>query len=114
MLRNIVAVRRDGFDVKILTIIVDVPSFDFDLKAAVEAAATDYVKTPEGRHVYKGNHSEMNWADFSWSVPNSFCEKHGFKRIETAVLKDLFVNWDEDLVDESQVYDEEDDESEEE
>lgn len=113
MLRNIVAVRRDGFDVKILTIIVDVPSFDFDLKAAVEAAATDYVKTPEGRRAYEGNHSEMNWADFSWSVPNSFCEKHGFKRIETAVLEDLFVNWDEDLVDEGQVY-EDDDESEEE
>ena len=112
MLRNIVVIRRDGFDIKIITIIVDVPSFDFDLKAAVQAAATDYVKTPEGRRTYEGNCSEMNWADFSWSVPNSFCEKHGFKRIETAVLDDLVVNWDEDLIDESQIYDE-DNESEE-
>lgn len=111
MLRNIVAVRRDGFDVKILTIIVDVPSVDFDLEAAVKAAATDYAKTPEGRSVYEHNHSEIDWYDFSWSVPNSFCEKHGFKRIETAVLDDLFVNWDENLVDEDRVY--EDDESEE-
>ena len=92
MLRNIVAIRRDGFDVKVLTIIVDVPSADFDLKAAVIAAATDYVKTTDsGRLTYEGNCSEINWADFLWAVPNPFCAKHGFRRIETAVLDDVIA-----------------------
>ena len=112
MLRNIVAIRRDGFDVNVFTFIVDVPNAYFDLESAVKAATIDYLKTPEGRRVFERNCCEMNWADFCFYVPNSFCEKHGFKKVKTDVLPNIIVNWDEELVDESQVFGDEDFESE--
>lgn len=31
-------------------------------------------------------------------VPNSFCEKYGFKKIDSA-LSDIVVDWDEHIVD---------------
>jgi hypothetical protein len=105
MLRNVIAIRRDGFDVQQIAILFEVPDQDFDLKAAVVSAATDYVKTPEGRKIYEGNCSEMNWSDFAWIVPNEFCEKHGFRKVDSGVLPDIIVNWDMNLVDDSQLSD---------
>lgn len=38
------------------------------------------------------------------SVPQEFCKKYGFKRIDSAV-SDIEVDWDEQLVDDSQIVD---------
>lgn len=38
------------------------------------------------------------------SVPQEFCEKYGFKRIDT-IVSDIEVDWDEQLVDDSQIED---------
>ena len=107
MLRNIVAIERDGFKVRTLTIVCEVPSKDFDLISAAKKAATDFCKTNEGREVYIGNCDCFNWADFEVYVPNSFCEIHGFRKVDS-VLSDNEVVWDEQIVDESEL--EEDDE----
>ena len=104
MLRTVVALERDGLDVRVLSLQFDVPNAEFDLKDAVCKASTDYCKTPDGKRTYKYNCSYFNWADFAMSVPQEFCEKYGFKRIDT-IVSDIEVDWDEQLVDDSQIED---------
>lgn len=106
MLRHIIYIREDGRRAMRGTILFEVPNKDFDLCAAVSAAATDYAKTPDGLELYENNSRELNWADFDVHVPNEFCEKYGFRKVKGNVLPNIEVNWDEDLVDESKIYDE--------
>jgi len=100
MLKNIVAIERDGLDVRAMVITFDVPSKEFDIVAAVKAAATDYCMTEDGAKVYEYNCRQFNWADFEANVPNEFCEKYGFKKVDS-LLGNLEVDWDEHLVDDS-------------
>ena len=113
MFRNIIATRHDGRRTHTIVYTFDVPDANFDLEAAIKSAATDYAKTEDGMELYEHNHNEINYGDFSMYVPNEFCEKHGFKKVDTELLPDIHVNFDEDLVDEDQLYSEDDDESEE-
>ena len=106
MLRTIVAIERDGFDVNTLTLQFEVPSEDFDLIAAIKSAAMDYCQTEIGRKTYSYNCGYFNWADFAMSVSNEFCEKYGFKILDS-VCEDVVVDWDEQLVDEIDYEDEE-------
>lgn len=103
MLRNVVAIERDGLDVRVLTIIFEVPDEKFNLRYWVRKAATDYVNTEEGRKIYDYNCSYFNWADFAMNVPNTFCEKYGFSMVDTA-YGDIEVDWDEELVNEDELY----------
>lgn len=104
MLRNIVAVKRDGSDVRVITILCEVPDARFYLPAAAKAAAIEYCHTEEGRAVYKDNFKQFDWTDFEFYVPNSICEKHGFKVVKTALSHEE-VNWDEQLVHEDDLED---------
>lgn len=106
MLRNVVAIERDGWDLRTLTIVFEVPNEAFDLVEAVKKASTEYCQTEEGRATYNYNCHSFNWADFAMSVPNEICEKYGFKKVVDEILSDIEVNWDEELVDESQISDE--------
>lgn len=110
MVKTIIAIEQDGFDVRVLCLNFEVPNKDFDLKAAVEAACVEYCQTEEGRNTYEGNCNNFNWADFDVHVPDEICEKHGFKKIN-AEISDEIVNLDEQLVDEDEVFpDEQEDE----
>ena len=106
MIKTIVATERDGFDIRTLSISFDVPSDDFDLIEAVKKAATDYCLTDEGKMVYEGNCNCFNWGDFATYVSNSFCEPYGFKQINSDV-SEISVNFDEQLVNESDIFEEE-------
>lgn len=108
MIRTIVAIERDGMDLRVLALNFDVPSADFDLKTAVRAACTEYCQTEQGRATYEYNCSSFNWADFAMSVPEEICAKHGFKLITSGVA-DEEVNWDEELVDENDIRQEDED-----
>lgn len=103
MLRNVVAIERDGLDFRALTILFEVPDEKFNLEEAVKKAATDYCLTKEGRKTYDYNCSWFNWADFDLNVPNSFCEKYGFRKVTDGTLSDIIVNWDDHLVDDAQM-----------
>ena len=107
MLRTITAIERDGWDLRTLTIVFEVPDEAFDLVEAVKKASTEYCLTENGRATYEYNCHSFNWADFVMSVPNSICEKYGFKVVVDGILSDIEVNWDEELVDSSQFDDEE-------
>jgi hypothetical protein len=109
MLRNVVAIERDGLDFRTLTIVFEVPDDAFDLVEAVKKASTEYCQTEEGIATYRYNCHSFNWADFAMSVPNEICEKYGFKKVVDGILSDIEVNWDEELADESQILDKEDD-----
>lgn len=102
MLRTVVAIEHDGLDIRVLTLQFDVPSEDFDLRDAVCKASTDYCKTQDGKKIYEYNCSYFNWADFAINVPQEFCERHGFKKIDSAT-SDIEVDLDEQLVDDSEI-----------
>ena len=110
MLRTVVAVERDGIDIRVLTLLFEVPNEEFNLEYWVRKAATDYCLTEKGRALYDYNCCCFNWADFESSVPNEFCEKYGFKKVSSGILSDITVDWDEHLVDDSQMEDAEDEE----
>lgn len=100
MLQTMIAIEQDGRETHAISLLFEVPDKDFDLKGAVYAAATEFCQTEEGRRIYDYNCSCFNWADFSVSVPNEFCEKHGFKKVDS-VLGDIVVDWDEHIVNDS-------------
>lgn len=112
MLQTITAIERDGFNVRVLTITLDVPNKEFNTRQAIIDACTEFVSTEPGRSVYKYNCGNFNWADFDMSVPPEICEKHGFKKIRSD-LGDIEVNWDEHLVDDGKLPADEDDEEDE-
>ena len=98
MLRTIIALEQDGLDIRVLALNFEVPSVNFNLKAAVRAACAEYCQTEAGKATYHYNCNSFNWADFAMSVPADICEKHGFKVIQSDVADEI-VNWDEELVD---------------
>lgn len=106
-LQTIIAVEHDGLDVRVLAIKVRIldPRPNFDIRQAVKDACLDYVRTENGRKTYNYNCGCFNWADFESNVPNEICRNHGFERIDSDVTS-LEVDWDEQLVDEDDVEDE--------
>ena len=109
MLQTVVAIEREGWDVRTLTLLFEVPDEHFNLEYWVRKAATDYCLTEKGRAIYDYNCSCFNWADFEMNVPNEFCERYGFKKINTGILGDITVDWDEHLVDDAQMEDDDED-----
>lgn len=108
MLKTLIAIERDGLDIRAIALNFEVPDEKFNLRAAVRAACTEYCKTEQGRNTYEYNCSSFNWADFAMSVPAEICEKHGFKVMRSDVM-DEEVNWDEELVNPEDIYGPEDD-----
>ncbi|GEM_PF-1940688 len=96
MIRNVVAVERDGFDVRTLTVSFEVPDESFDILAAIERAVEDYVKTEEGKKTYEYTGGYFNLADFDMNVPNEICENHGFKKVDS-LMQDIEIDWDHDF-----------------
>ena len=99
-INTIIAIERDGLDVRVLTIPVQVNDESIDLREAVRKACAYYAKTEEGRKTYEYNCHCFNWADFEAEVPNEICRKFGFEKLE-GNTGDITVNWDEQLVDDS-------------
>ena len=98
MYRTIIVVEHDGPKTREFSMTFELPSADFDLIAAIKNAATDYCKTPDGISVFISNCDSFNWADFETYISDKFCERHGFKKVNST-LEDITVEWDEQLVD---------------
>lgn len=106
MLKTIVAIERDGFNIRTLILTFNVLSKDFDLITAIKKAATDYCNTEDGRKIYEYNCGCFNYADFAMNVTNDFCKKYGFEMIDT-LCENEEVDWDEQLVDNTKIVNEE-------
>ena len=100
MIRTIVVIEQDGLYVSTTTLLFDVPNGSFDLIVAARMAAADFCKTAQGRKLLDATNSRFNWGDFYAHVPQEYCEKYGFRKIET-VLTNFDVDMDEQLVDTS-------------
>lgn len=115
MIQIIQAIRRTAHVTSAVNITLEFPDENFDIKAAVRAACTDFCKTETGREIYEDNCHEFNWVDFSQNVPDEICESHGFRRTSCAqspgekIAPIMEVSMDEDLVDETDIFPEEDD-----
>jgi hypothetical protein len=97
---NIIATEHDGLNTRSMSIQIEALQPNLDIRQAVINACTEYVQTPEGKSIYEYNCHCFNWADFVSNVPNSLCEKHGFRRLNDHV-SDIEVDWDEHLVNDS-------------
>jgi len=94
MLKILTAIERDGLDVRVLSMVFDVPNKEFDIQEGLRKAVTDYCKTEEGRKTYDYNCGNFNLADVDSSLPKMFCEKYGFSIVDT-VITDDYIDWDE-------------------
>lgn len=103
MIKTIVAVDRDGLDVRITVLNFEVPTPDFDLRAAVSAAVKEFCATDAGKAVYKHNCRSFNWGDFDLHVSSEFCEAHGFRKLVSS-LPDNAVDFNEELISEEAVF----------
>lgn len=99
MLRVICAVEHDGRSERILTLAFDVPSEEFDLRAAIRTAVRDYLSTDEGRRTWDYNCRNFNWADFAMNIDSIECQRYGFSPVGNEQYSDLIVDWDEELAD---------------
>ena len=82
-----------------LAIKIEVTKQNIDLKQAIKDACREFVVTPEGLKLYSKNHEQFNWQHFAANVPNTICEKYGFKKVQTDNENVLYEKWDESLVD---------------
>jgi len=94
---TITAIERDGFDVRILTVNLNVIDENINVKKAISDACREYITTPEGKRVYENNGDCFNLADFEVNVPNIICKRYGFEKI-TSQMADYCLDWDEQLV----------------
>lgn len=102
------AIDRDGLDFTVTNIellVKDIMTIE-DVKKAMRLACTKYCKTEEGKKVFIGNCHCFNYGDFLTYVPNTICMKYGIKKEEFITSSGL-VNFDELLVDESEICEEE-------
>lgn len=105
MQKIFVATEQDGLNVRSCVIVLDVKE-GIDVKEAVLTACKEYCQTEEGKNTYIGNCNCFNWGDFDACVPNSICEKHGFRKINFEVNTEN-VDFDEQLVLETDVFSDE-------
>ena len=97
---TITAIERDGLSTRVLTIMLDLLEEDIDIMSAIKEATREYILyTDEGRRTYAYNCHQFNWADFDANVPNEICEKHGFRKVDSAI-NNVDVDWDAQLMDE--------------
>lgn len=81
-IRLITAVAYDGTDIMVLPMPFGVCGECPDLTKAVRDACADYLGTDEGKATYASCGNRFDWSDFWTMVPNSFCEKHGFVKLD--------------------------------
>ena len=80
-------------------IFVEVIDESIDVLEAIKLVVKGFINTKEGRTIYEDNNNEFNWGDFIRFIPNSMCEKYGFKKIN---LEEIEANFYEELYDEGE------------
>ncbi len=94
---TVTAIERDGFDVRVLTVNLNVLDKSINVKNAISDACREYITAPEGRRVYENNGNCFNLADFEVNVPNVICRRYGFEKIRSD-MADYCLDWDEQLI----------------
>lgn len=77
------------------------------VKQAIEDAVKEFCQTEEGRNVYKGNCHSFTWGDLDACVPEMILNKYGLYRPDDTASDILEVDFNEQLVSETDVFEEE-------
>ncbi len=96
-IKTLTAIERGGLEDRVIAVEFEVPGNSFDLETALECAVEDYAKTSEGRDMILSNGGMFNLADIESSLPNSFCEAHGFSKVHTVYDEDPIL-WDRNFM----------------
>lgn len=102
---EILATEQDGFTTRSFCFKLEAEE-NVDVLEAIKKSCDEYCKTEDGKETYIGNCNCFNYGDFDAYVPNSICEKYGIRKINSDLVQ-LYVNFDEQLVDESEIFKEE-------
>ena len=78
-------------------VVVEHGDDDFDVTAAIKAASTEFIATPEGTALLEKSSGKFNYGIFLEEMPDALCEKHGFALVDTFTT-DLIVNHDDSLL----------------
>lgn len=97
MIKQIVALDRDGLNVRTHVYSFKVATADFDLCAAVKKAVGAFLRTEEGKGIYLHNCEAFNWGDFDLYVPNDICVQFGFLKVGDTVVSSEEVDFNEEL-----------------
>lgn len=107
----IIATDQDGLNTK--TYIFELLADNRKLKdvEAVKQAITDAVKefcqTEDGRKIYNGNCNNFNWGDLDAYLPETTLNKYGLYKSHDTSEDILEVDFNEQLVSETDVFEEE-------
>jgi hypothetical protein len=101
MRHYIPVIDQDGLDIRVTVIVLDVKE-GVELITAIKAACDEYCQTVEGKQTYMRNCHCFNWGDFDAYVPNSICEHHGIRKVDTFISETRDFN--EQLVDASNIF----------
>lgn len=77
------------------------------VRQAITAAVKAFCQTEDGRKIYKGNCNNFNWGDLDAYLPEAILNKYGlYKSYDTS--KDILeVDFNEQLISETDVFEEE-------
>lgn len=92
--RSLTAIERDGFKLRINTVLFSVDQW-VDIKVALGYAAREFASTSRGEKVLESTCDCFNLVDFELNVSNDFCRKYGFE-IEKSFESEE-IDWDTDL-----------------
>lgn len=82
-----------GMDESVLSIEFEVPNEQFDLETALECAVSDFAESDEGKKLIKESGTgTFGLMDVDMYLPNSFCEAHGFRKLETLFIDDVLIS----------------------
>ena len=105
MLKIIVATDAGDYpDVFNLVIAVEVEDEGADVRHVIKNACREYCLTDEGKEQYDINCRNFNWGDLVDYLPAEFCEKHGFKILDSQAVEKLNVDFNEQLVCEDEIF----------
>ena len=102
----VVASESDGFHIRNVPILLKVAN-GIDAMSAIQKACKEYCLTEEGKQTFASNCNCFNYGDFDAYVPNSICQKYGIEKVDD-IISTKSVNFDAQLVDESEIFPEED------
>lgn len=107
----IIATDRDGFNTKnyVFEFLADNRKLKdaAAVRQAIEDAVKEFCQTEEGRKVYEENGNNFNWGDLDAYVPELILNKHGLYKDDHTPDGVLEVDFNEQLVSETDVFEEE-------
>lgn len=101
----VIASEADGLDTRNMPILLKAIN-GIDVMSAIQKACKEYCLTEEGKRAFELNCNCFNYGDFDTCVPNSICQKYGIEKVD-GIVSTKSVDANAQLVDESEIFSEE-------